>query len=88
MGGFGGGFGGLGLFGGLLSVLLTLGLLVGLVLLGIWLWRRYGKESDFGFGPRPMRHEPTPREILEARYARSELTRQEFQTMLRDLSES
>ncbi len=49
MGGFGGGMGGLGLFGGLLSTLLTIGLLVGLVFLGIWLWRRFGASEGVGF---------------------------------------
>jgi predicted lipid-binding transport protein (Tim44 family) len=40
IGGFGGGMGGLGLFGGLLNLVSSIGLLVALVLLGIWLWRK------------------------------------------------
>jgi putative membrane protein len=85
MGGYG--YGGLGIFGGLLTLILVVGLLAGLVLLGIWLWRRYGEGSDVRFTPKPLRLELTPREILGTRYARGELTREEFQTMIRDLGE-
>jgi putative membrane protein len=91
MGGFGGAMGGLGLFGGLLSALLTIGLLVGLVFFAIWLWRRYGEGVGTGFGSGSrLQHveQPSAREILEARYARGELTREEFRTMVHDLGGS
>ena len=87
MGGFGGGMGGLGLFGGLLSALLTIGLLVGLVFLGIWLWRRFGTaEGGSSWAQSQGMRQPTAREILQTRYARGELTREEYQSMLQDLA--
>jgi putative membrane protein len=87
MGGFGGGMGGLGLIGGLFSTLLTIGVLVGLVFLGIWLWRKYGASEGIASWTQP--HETrkmSAREILQTRYARGELTREEYQDMLQDLA--
>ena len=76
MGGFGGGMGGLGLIGGLLSTLLTIGVLVGLVFLGIWLWRKYGASEGAGSWTQPQEtRKASPREILQTRYARGELSR-------------
>jgi putative membrane protein len=87
MGGFGGGMGGLGLFGGLLGTLLTIGVLVGLVFLGIWLWRRFSAPGGAGSWTQPSgAGQTSAREILQARYARGELTREEYQGILRDLA--
>ena len=87
MGGFGGGMGGLGLFGGLLSALFTIGVLVGLVFLGIWLWRRFGaSEAVSSWTQSQGVQQPTVLEILQTRYARGELSREEYQSMLQDLS--
>jgi putative membrane protein len=86
MGGFGGGMGGLGLLGGLLSTLLTIGVLVGLVFLGIWLWRKYGASGVGSWAQSQETRQPTAREILQTRYARGELTREEYQSMLQDLA--
>lgn len=86
MGGFGG-MGGLGLFGGLFSLVLTIGLLVGLVFLGIWLWRRFGSAEGTGNWTQPLAtRQPSALDVLRARYARGELTREEFQLMLQDLA--
>ena len=86
MGGFGSGMGGLGLFGGLISLVLMIGLLGGLVFLGVWLWRRFGDTTGASFGAQSQRTQPpSAREILQSRYARGELTREEYQTMLQDL---
>jgi len=79
--------GGLGLFGGLLSTLLAIGLLIGLVFLGIWLWRRFGASEPAGSWAQPQgTRQPTAREILQTRYARGELTREEYQSILQDLA--
>jgi putative membrane protein len=87
MGGFGGGMGGLGLIGGLFSTLLTIGVLVGLVFLGIWLWRRFSALEGVGSWTQSLgTRQPTAREILQARYAHGELTREEYQSMLQDLA--
>ncbi len=83
MGGFGGG---LGLFGGLFSLVLTIGLLVGLVFLGAWLWRRFSPAEGTGDWTKPpATRQPSALDVLRARYARGELTREEYQTILQDL---
>jgi putative membrane protein len=82
MGGFGGGMGLL----GVLSTLLTLGLVAGLLFAGIWLWRRFGAAEGVGSWTRAQAVARMPaREILQTRYARGELTREEYQRMLQDL---
>lgn len=87
MGGFGSGFGGLGLIGLILNLAITVGLIVGLVLLIAWLWRRVNQD---GQGLTTLRQsgriETSPREILQVRYAQGEITREQYQQMLADLS--
>jgi putative membrane protein len=86
MGGFGTGMGVFGLFGGLLSMLVMLGLLAGLVFLGVWLLRRIDTPEGRGYRAQSRGFgEPTALEILQTRYARGELTREEYQIMLEDL---
>ncbi len=87
MGGFGG-MGSWGLFGGLFGWVLTVGLLVGLVFLGAWLWRRFGTAAEGNglWAHPPATRPPSALDILQARYARGELTREEFQMMLQDLA--
>jgi putative membrane protein len=83
MGGWG--FGGLGLIGGILNLVITLGVIVGIVLLVIWLIRRVGGEG--GALTAGRRASPSSaREILQTRYVRGELTREQYQQMLSDLS--
>ncbi len=83
MGGYGGAIGGLGLLGGLINLVFTIGLLAGLVLLGVWLWRRYASAVTASVGEaQPV----TAREILQARYARGEMGREQYQAMLQDLN--
>jgi uncharacterized membrane protein len=98
MGGFGSGMGGLGLLGSLLSLVFSIGLLAVLVLLGIWLWRKVSPTLPEAQGialSSEMTAQPLTetrsggsqlaREILQIRYARGELAREEFQMMLQDL---
>jgi putative membrane protein len=90
MGGFGGGVSGLGLFGGLFSLVFSIGLLAALVLLGIWLWRTVSPASSPGTTAQPLTRtrsvgSQSAREILQIRYARGELTREEYSAMLQDL---
>ena len=72
------GFGGMGLFGGWIGLLLNLAILVGVVLLIVWAVKRStnGNVSSSG---------PTPREIVQARYARGDITREQYQQLLSDL---
>jgi uncharacterized membrane protein len=80
MGGFGSGIGGT--MGGLANLILTLGFLAGMVLLGVWLWRRFGALA---VAPARVIQQESAGDILRVRYARGELSRAEFQRMLYDL---
>ncbi len=87
MGGTGfGGLGSFGLLGGLLNLTVTLGVIVGVIVLVVYLIRRLnnGGQSFMGSAAQaPIR--PNPREILQERYARGEIEREQFQQMLTDL---
>jgi len=87
MGGSGFGFGGLGLIGMILNLVITVGVIVGIVLLVVWLVRRYGAEGGaFSASQKPAAGQSSPREILQARYARGEINREQYQQILSDLS--
>ena len=80
-----GGWGGLGgyMFPGL-------GLIVIIVLVIIVLWALAGgRSSGSGGAPSDIRPHPpeTPLEIVRKRYARGEITREEFERMKKDLQE-
>jgi len=84
MGGYG--YGTFGLIGMILSLIITVGLIVGIVLLVVWLVRRLGSQGGaFSAGQQPGQAAIAPREILQARYARGEIKRDEYQQMLSDL---
>ena len=88
MHGFGfGGFGSFGLIGMILNLIITLGLIVGMVLLVVWAVRRI---SPGGSGPgstwQQSQAPSSPREVLQVRYARGEITREQYFQMLDDLS--
>lgn len=79
----GGGMMGYGGFG-LLGLLFNLVIIVGIVVLVVWAVRRFtGGSSNWnqlsGGGNQ------SPRDILQARYARGEITREQYQQMLSDL---
>ena len=78
-GGMMGGFGGMGLFGGLIGLIFNLLILVGIVLLVVWAVKRF-TSSNTSSGIQ------TPKEILQSRYARGEITREQYQQMLTDVS--
>ena len=73
------GFGGMGLFGGWIGLILNLAIIIGIVILIVWAVKRF-TGGNLASGVQ------TPREILQARYARGELTREQYQQMLGDLS--
>jgi putative membrane protein len=67
------GWGPLGLLAGLIGFVFVVGTLVALVVLAIWLWRRseaVGRGEPRGY--------PSASDILSARYARGEISRQEY----------
>ena len=80
---FGTGFGLYGLFG----MLFNIAILVGVVVLAVWAVQKF-TSSGSGSGSSDNRHSPAPsaREILDQRYARGELNREEYQQKLHDIS--
>ena len=73
------GFGMMGFFGGWIGMLLNLAILVGIVVLVVWAVKRFTSSG-------PSASVQNPREILQARYARGEITREQYHQMLQDLS--
>ncbi len=87
MGSFGSGFGGLGLIGMFVNLAITLVLIVGVVLLVAWLWRRVNPGGQVLAMSQPqVKAGASPRDILQARYAHGEITREQYQQMLADLN--
>ena len=84
MGGFG--FGSFGPIGMILNLVVSLALIVGIVLLVVWAVRRLGGESASAGTPAAGSIAASPREILQTRYVRGELTREQYQQMVSDLS--
>jgi len=87
MHGFGfGGFGTLGWIGMILNLIITIGVIVGIVLLVVWLLRRMGSQDPSGYQTHGgTGNLPSPKEIVQARYARGEIGREEYQQLLSDL---
>ena len=86
MGGYG--YGTFGLIGMILNLVITVGLIVGIVLLVVWLVRRLGAEEGgaLSLSQKPGQAAFSPREILQTRYARGEITREQYQQILSELS--
>lgn len=74
MNGFG--FGGMGL-------IFNLAIVIGIVILMVWAVRRFTSGATNWNQPSGNQ---SPREILQARYARGEITRDQYQQMLNDLA--
>lgn len=72
------GFGGFGLIG----LLFNLAIIVGIVILIVWAVKRFTNGTTSWNQPSSNQ---SPREILQARYARGEITREQYQQMLNDL---
>ena len=83
---FGGSFGSFGLMGGLIGLLFNIAILVGFVLLVVWVVQKFAGSSSRGSQAVSPKQSPSAREILDMRYARGELTRDEYQTMLHDIA--
>ena len=73
------GFGGFGLIG----LLFNLAIVIGIVVLILWAVRRIAKGATNG---NQLSGNQSPREILQARYARGDITREQYQQMLNDLA--
>ena len=90
MGGFGsgfGGFGGLGLIGMILNLAISVALIVGVVLLIAWLWRRVNPGTATLVSAQSTAAAlASPKEIAQIRYARGEITRDQYELMKQDLA--
>jgi len=89
---FGCDFGTLGSYGWgvmILNLAITVGVVIGIVLLAIWLFRRFAPSVPEQGSPNSYNQSgirQTPREILQVRYARGEITSQQYHEMLSDLN--
>lgn len=83
MGGGSSGLGGLGILGAILNLVITVGVIVGIVLLVVWLVRRASAGGGWQIGP--TGDQDSAKQILQSRYARGELDREQYQQMLADL---
>lgn len=72
---------GFGMMGGLglLGLLFNVVILVGIVILIVWAVKRFTAQGNQPTGGQ------SARDILQARYARGEITREQYQQMLGDL---
>lgn len=85
-GGLMGGWGSFGLMGGLIGLLFNIAILVGIVLLVVWAVQKVSRSTNSGASTTAPSQVLSAREILDIRYARGELTREEYQTRLSDIS--
>ncbi len=74
--------GGYGWIGMIISLVFTLIILGGLVWFIIWAVRRSGTGTYSSSTPAGI----SPKEIAQQRYARGEITREQYQALLEDLS--
>ena len=82
MGNFG--YGNMGWIGMILGSIVSIALLIGLVLLVVWAVRRMSANS-YQPGSQTSAGQPA-RDIAQARYAKGEISREEYQQILSDLS--
>ncbi len=82
MGNFG--YGGMGWIGMILMLVITIGVIIGLVLLVMWAVRRTGSNPTQP-GSQILAGQPA-RDIAQARYAKGEINREEYQQIVSDLA--
>ncbi len=81
-----GDFGTFGWVGMVINLTLTIAVIVGVILLIVWLVRRL--EASQGTFTRVAQTGSSAEDILKIRYARGEITPDQYQQMLSDLSKS
>lgn len=62
----------------LIGLIFNLVIIIGVVVLVVWAVKRFSSGAASS-------RDQTPRETLQARYARGEITREQYQQMLNDL---
>jgi putative membrane protein len=71
----------------ILTGVFGIGVILALVLLLVWLWRRVsGTRPAVPSTLQPTAPVASPKEILQIRYARGEITREQYLQMLEDLA--
>ena len=75
-----GGYGGFGWIGMILGLVITIAVIIGLVLLVVWAVRRTNAGSV-----QPGMPGQSARDIAQARYAKGEISREEYQQILSDV---
>jgi putative membrane protein len=82
MGGFG--YGGLGWIGMIINLIITVGVIVGLVLLAVWAVRKLSGNTQ---ASTQGGYHSTAKDIAQMRYAKGEISREEYQQILSDLAQ-
>jgi len=82
-----GSFGSMGWIGWIINIVLTIGVLIGVILLVVWAVRRITNSQSGSWLSSNQSGSglTTARDILQARYARGEITREEYHQMLEDI---
>ena len=81
-----GGYGSLGWFGPILNLVITVGVVIGLIWLLVWTVRRLSSSSNqFSGQTDQLDSGQTSLDIMKIRYARGEITREEYLVMKKDL---
>ena len=77
------GYGGFGWIGMILGLVIMIALITGFVILVIWAIRRMsGNTNHIQY---PVSKELTAKDIAKARYAKGEISREEYQQLLSDI---
>jgi putative membrane protein len=77
------GYGGFGWIGMILGLVIMIALITGFVILVIWAIRRMsGNSNQIQY---PVSKELTAKDIAKARYAKGEISREEYQQLLSDI---
>lgn len=77
------GYGGMGWIGMLLGGIISIGVLIGLVLLVVWAVRKTSGNNNLPVSQNLAG--PSAKEIAQARYAKGDITRDEYQNILADI---
>ena len=78
-----GNFGAWGWVAMILQVVLWVAMIAGIILLVVWAIRRSSRTPASSYA---ISGQPAAKEILQARYARGEINREQYQQMLNDLN--
>lgn len=78
-------YGGYGWLGMIIGSVVMLAVLAGLVLLVVWAVRRAGSGTVGSNYTPTSPNSPSAREVLQIRYARGEITREQYQKMLSEI---